>query len=281
MTFIIHGASGAQGAPIFNALRAAGRQVTAAVRMAAAFTGGDAISVDFGSVASLVRAYRGADGVFVHLPVETADQQRSYAGNIVAAVHEARPARVIASTSGYKIDGSMAAEDAMSVLAAGLADSGVSSAMVEPRLFLENLLLPTVLAPTRAEGVLRYPIREDYAVSWSSHLDVADVVVRLFAAPEVVGSVSVGALPGLVGADLAEGFSRYLDRPVGFESQTPDEFSALITPMFGSAAAEPVVDSYRHRLAKADELISQDRSAQAVLGLEPLSVEQWLRAIRA
>ena len=75
----------------------------------------------------------------------------------------------------------------------GVTGSGVPTAVVAPRLYLENLLLPVVLAPTREEGVLRYPLPTSFPVSWSSHLDVAEVVARLLtdASPPRARSASV------------------------------------------------------------------------------------------
>ena len=281
MTYLIHGATGAQGGPVVAALRKAGKNVTAAVRNPSAYDG-DAVAVDFNSVASLEEAYRGVEGVFVHLPIGTAQQQLAYAQTIVDAVTSAQPARVIASTSGYRADTTDdAGDDAASVLVRGLMASGVSVAIVEPRLYLENLFLPVVIGPLREDGVLRYPIRDDYRVSWSSHLDIADVVVRLFAQPEVTGVVTVGALPGLVGDDLAAGFGGHLGRDVSFEAQHPDDFSALITPLFGEAGAEPVVASYRWRFTQPGEEIEAEQSAQQRLGIKPRSIEQWLRDVRA
>lgn len=276
MTYIIHGATGAQGSPVYAALVAAGHDVTAAVRDASAFDG-TAVAVDYSSVPSLEAAYRGADGVFIHLPIGTPDQQRAYAEAIVTAVTNAQPTRVVASTSGY---GAATDDDSpVSVLVRGLRASGVSVAIVEPRLYLENLLLPTVVAPLHDEGVLRYPLRDDYAVSWSSHLDVADVVVRLLADHSVTGSVAIGALPALLGADLAAGFAAHLGRDVRFEAQDPDDFGALITPLFGAEGTAPVVAGYRWRLTQADDVIDEARSAQKLLSLEPRSVSQWLRDV--
>ena len=48
MTYLIHGATGAQGAPVAAALAAAGLDVTAAVRTPSTYEGpGTAVAVDF------------------------------------------------------------------------------------------------------------------------------------------------------------------------------------------------------------------------------------------
>ncbi|WP_380161998.1 SDR family oxidoreductase [Kineococcus sp. R86509] len=280
MTFIVHGATGAQGAPVAAALTHAGHHVTAAVRTPSAYTAGPAIAVDYADVASLTAAYQGAEGVFIHLPLGSPDQRMAVAVAVAEALEQAHPARVVLSTSGYPLqEGSE--QTAIGVLAARLAAGGIPTAVIAPRIYLENLLLPPVTGPVREEGVLRYPIREDYAVSWSSHLDVADVAVRLFQDTSVTGVVAVGALPGLLGADLAAGFAAYLGREVRFEFQEPEDFGTAVTPLFGAEAIAPVVASYHWRRTQLHELIDEAASAQLRLGQTPRSVEQWLRDVSA
>lgn len=282
MTNIIHGATGAQGAPVVAALLAQGQSATAAVRDASQYPGTtDAISVDLSSVDSLVEAYTGADAIFVHLPIGSPDQQLEHARVIVEAVKRAQPARVVASTSGYPAESPDGVETPVGTLLDGLRASGVSLAIVAPKLFLENLMLPPVTAGVHADGILRYPLRDDYAVSWASHLDVADAVATLLLDPTITGVVGVGALPGLLGADLAAGFSTHLGADVTFEAQTPDAFGESIIPLFGEAGATPVVDSYRWRATQVNEVIDEETSAQTRLGLSPRSVAEWLRDLSA
>jgi uncharacterized protein YbjT (DUF2867 family) len=276
MTFIIHGATGAQGAPVLTALQTLGHSGVAAVRDGSRVNG-PAASVDYSSRDSLVAAYQGAEGVFVHLPLGRPEEQISFAQTIGEAVRRARPARVVFSTSGYTVGDVGDGVDGANMLFRELEDSGVSYAVVEPRLYLENLLMPALLRPAMQDGVLRYPLREDYATSWSSHLDVADVVAHLLADHDVTGIVSVGALPGLIGEDLAEGFSRYFNKTVRFEAIEPEEFGRLITPVLGEAAVAPVVQSYKYRQGRTGEFIPEERSAQKLLAMHPRSVEQWLR----
>ncbi|MDI6024088.1 NAD(P)H-binding protein [Leucobacter sp. UT-8R-CII-1-4] len=280
MTFIVHGATGAQGSPVLTALRSAGHDAAAAVRDAQKATG-QAVPIDNTSVESLIAAYTGTEGVFIHLPLGSPDDQVTFARNIAEAVTTARPGRVVFSTSGYPTATPDGTPTAHGILQQALEASGVSYAVIAPKIFLENLLLPVTLSPAREEGVLRYPIRDDYAVSWISHLDMADIAARLLTDTTVTGIVTAGALPALLGRNLAEGFARYLDRPVEFESQDPEAYGQQIIPIFGADAGRPVIDSYHARWAMPGEVIDEERSAQKLLGIRPRPVEQWLREINA
>lgn len=282
MADIVHGATGAQGSPILSALTSTGRTAIAAVRHPEAVPDGIvARQVDLASADSLASAYKGADGVFVHLPMGAPEAAAAQARAVVEAVAQARPGRVVISTSGQIVDqpGSplqATADSPIMTLIDGVTGSGVPTAVVAPRLYLENLLLPVVLDPARQEGVLRYPLPASFPVSWSSHLDVADVVTRLLTdASPTTGTVGVGHRPGLTGPDLAAAFSSHLGREVRFEGITPEAFGELITPLFGLAAA-PVVELYQALNAQDGNTIAEDSSAQELLGLRPRPIEQWL-----
>jgi uncharacterized protein YbjT (DUF2867 family) len=270
MTYVIHGATGAQGAPVVSVLAAEGKPVVALTRNAdTVVDGARAVAAGYSSVADLTQAYRDAEGVFVHLPVVSEEDRRAYAHNIVAAVGEARPTRVVVSTSGF-------ADSAVGTLVRGLTDSGVSHAVIAPELYLENLLLPPVLASVRETGALRYPLRADFAASWASHLDIADIAAALFERPDVTGEVAVGQYPAITGPDLAEAFSTRLGRNVAYEECTPEEFRTSLAPLLGEGPAAGVAASYQAMASLPDRSIEPERSAQKLLGVTPRSTGQWL-----
>jgi len=193
MSYIIHGATGAQGSPVLSALTAASAPAVAAVRNPDTVPDGvQALAVDLSSAASLIPAYEGAEGVFVHLPMGPPEAAGAQARAVVEAVEQARPDRVVISASGQIVDQPdsplQAPDDSpIMTLIHGVMRSGIPTAVVAPRLYLENLLLPVIIGPAREEGVLRYPLPASFPVSWSSHLDVADVVVRLLTDARPIG----------------------------------------------------------------------------------------------
>lgn len=95
MSYIIHGATGAQGAPLHALLLASNRTALAAVRDPAGAQGKPYVTVDNDSVESLIAAYSDADGVFVHLPQTSEPVRLQYANNIADAIAAARPKRVV------------------------------------------------------------------------------------------------------------------------------------------------------------------------------------------
>ncbi|MFI9173666.1 NmrA family NAD(P)-binding protein [Streptomyces lincolnensis] len=276
MTYVIHGATGAQGAPVVAVLAAAGKSVTALTRNADAVVDGAqrVVAAGYDSIAELTEAYRGADGVFVHLPVASEEDRRTYARNIVAAVGAARPARVVFSTSGAPTDPDTGG--AAAILAGGLADSGVPHAVIAPTLYLENLLMPYVLDTVRERGVLPYPIRADFPVSWASHLDIADVAVALFDRHDVTGVVSVGQYPAITGPDLAQAFGAHFGKDVVFEPITVEQMRVSIAPVIGEGPAVDVAGLYQAMSTLPHRSIAPEDSAQKLLDITPRTTGQWL-----
>ncbi len=232
------------------------------------------VSAAYSSAADLTDAYRGAAGVFVHLPVTAEENRRLFVGNILTAVREARPDRVVLSTSGFPIDPAIGG--AAVTLTAGLADSGVSHAVIAPELYLENLLMPYVIDSVRERGVLPYPIRADFPVSWASHLDSADTAVALFDRPDVTGEVTVGQYPAITGPDLAAAFGAHLGTTVTFGSITPEDFRTSVAPLIGEGPAADIAHAYQAMSALPDRSITPENSAQKLLGITPRTTRQWL-----
>jgi uncharacterized protein YbjT (DUF2867 family) len=269
MTYVVHGATGAQGGPVVTALAAKGVLVTALTRRADVDVEcARPLAVDLASIGQLTDAYRGAEGVFVHLPVVDAETREAYAANIITALREARPARVVYSTSGFGADADP--------MAAALREIGLSHAVIAPRYYLENLLLPQVQESIRSEGVLRYPLPTDFAASWGSHLDIAEVALALFEQRDVEGVIEVGQHPAVTGKDLAEAFATAYGRDVVYEPQRPAEFAARLAPLMGAEAAAVVQNGYEQIVALPDNAIGTERSAQRLLGLVPRTTLQWL-----
>lgn len=285
MTYVIHGANGAQGNPVLTALRAAGQPVAALSRRAETrIDGAETRVADNASVDQLAAAYAGADGVFVHLPLGAPDELAGFARTIVAALDRARPTRVVISTSGALIDepGSplqAGPEAPIRVLIDGVEALGLSAAVIAPRLFLDNLLLPPTLAGVRDEGVLRYPLRASFPVSWSSHRDTAAAAVELFARNDVTGVVATGHRPGLVGDDLAAAFAERLGREMRYEEIAPEFFGQQLAPLLGDAATAGVVSLYRALGATDGTVIPAGGDARALLGLAPTAPAEWLAGV--
>jgi uncharacterized protein YbjT (DUF2867 family) len=279
MTYLVHGATGAQGSPVVAALLARGLSVSGIARNPDHLpSGAISLAVDLSTPAALAAAYDGAEGVFVHLPLVSSEDAVAFARNVLQAVDRSRPSRVVVSASGDPLATENGAS-AVSILVSGLADLGVSHAVVVPRLFLENLLLPPILAGIRERGELAYALRDDYAVAWASHDDVAAVVAELLTQPLTEGIVEVGAMPALLGADLAAAFANARGSEVRYQPVTPTQFGDSLVPVLGEPVATGVAAFYTALAATPGYPIDEKRSAQRRLGIAPRPITDWLRDV--
>ncbi|MFB9907560.1 hypothetical protein [Allokutzneria oryzae] len=275
MTYLVHGATGAQGAPVVRALEARGLAVRGLSR-----AGGD-----LDDRAALAAAYEGVTGAFIHFPItpDPAAPAR-WAANLAAV---ARPARAVISTSGGVPGdpGSPFGPDrlaAVADLAEGLRAAGVVVTVLAPRLFLENLLLPPVQETLVGEGVLTYPVADGHAVGWSSHLDVAEVAVAALTHADPPSFVDVGAVPALTGPDLAAEFGAHHNREITYRAMTPTDFGAVLTPVLGAGAAAGIQGLYQALQGRPDSLASTgDTDSEKLLGVRTRPVKGWLAVVES
>ena len=280
MTYIVHGATGAQGSPVISKLTAAGAQAAGLSRNDVALPDATTIVADLSSAESLKRAYENAEGVFIHLPAGPDEAVRSAAQNVLSALKATTPARVVISTSGAPLTTPQGQESSIGALIAGVESAGLSHAVIDPRLYFENLLMPPLVQGVLSEGVLRYPIREDMPISWASHLDIADAVAALLLdRRDVTGTIGLGQSPGITAQDLAAGYSEHFGREIAFESVLPADFGKNIATVVGEAAATSVVGLYQSLWEAPAHVIDEDSSAQLKLGLTPRTTSEWLSAM--
>ncbi|MFI6170369.1 SDR family oxidoreductase [Nocardia sp. NPDC051052] len=275
MRVVVHGATGAQGGPVAEKLTEQGVDVVRVSRHA----GPSNLRADLDEPDSMEAAYRGADGVFFHFPLGTApERERRWVETVAAAARTAGVGQVVVSTSGRR-QGTPAAKS-VDLLVDRLRILGITTTVLAPLYYLENLLLPPVLAGVRDDSELRYPISDTVAMSWTSHLDVADAAAAVFTqGAEAPALVAVGQLPPLRGADLAAGFSVRAGRPIRFVPIAPIDFGHEMAPIIGAQAAKSVAAGYESIAAATEIAFPEGNSAAALLGLKPRNVDDWLEEL--
>lgn len=277
MKITVHGSTGAQGGPVAEALAAAGHEVAGITRTPRT---GDTSSVagDFENQSSLEAAYARADAVFVHLPIPTSpDDAGRWVAAILGALAVSKVERVVFSTSGASLTD--AGPDPMmqdrlhgnQSFYAGMQNAVPDVVALAPRLFLENLLLPFVSGPALDDGVLAYPLAADKAVSWISHLDVANAAVEGFDQTTAPGIYDLG-LDAVTGDELAVSMGDAVGRDITYQAITPAEFVTRATPLFGPQEAAGVGALYE-ALATDHTLALPDGSQQ--IAARRLTVHDW------
>ncbi|MEV4335393.1 NmrA family NAD(P)-binding protein [Streptomyces sp. NPDC049597] len=248
-TVVVHGATGAQGAPVVRHLLAAGHRVRAAVRdpRAPLPPGAEGVAADLNDTASLAAAYAEADAVVVQLPlVFAADTAVAQAESVLAALRKAGVAQAVFNTGGVLADEGVGVPfvDARALMTARLAECVATASVVAPaRTYLENLAAPWSAARVRA-GEVAYPLPSDLPVPWVALDDLGATVAELATAPEPPPLQIVAGPQSLTGDQVAAGLSAALGQEVRWKTIAPAEYEQMLTPYLGQEAAAGVAAAY-------------------------------------
>ncbi|HEX6024161.1 MAG TPA: NmrA family NAD(P)-binding protein [Solirubrobacter sp.] len=258
-TIAVHGATGAQGAPVAAHLTAAGYDVRPLSR---------ATGANLFDRSSLEAAYAGVDAVVLQLPLIYDERALVLADNAARAAESAGVEHLVinASTTLPPEPIGVPFLDARH-RAAAAAVARVT--MLQPTLYLENILGAWSLG---RDGVIAYPIPGDVPVPWVAIADVAVAVERAIARR----AAGWFALPGAptTGNDVARALADATGRPIVWRAITPDEFAVRARPHLGDHAADETAAVYR-RHAGSPPLVPDAAPARDALDWTPRDVAAW------
>jgi len=286
-TVLVFGATGAQGAPVVRQALSAGARVRAAARDAAKVRQlhgerVEAVAADAGEPAALEAAFDATDAVFYHLPLVPDPALRArYLKNVLRAAKGARVRRFVFSTSG------MAKETMAAAFVAGnreaartVLESRLPAVVLQPTLYLENLLWPHLAAAMIERGVLDYPpLRPDRRLSWTALDDQAAVAVAVMTAPGVEGrAIEVVSPESVTGPELAAKIAARLGRTMRYQPLTPAQFGQGLAAAFGSEALGQAIAGLFESIdaLPGGETVIEMDPVLAALPLRLTSVSEWV-----
>lgn len=253
-TVTVFGATGAQGAPVVTAALARGHRVRAVARDAAKIAkmheGAKAFVADLSDKDAVAKALDGADAAFLHLPMPTGpDDIQTWIGTFLSAAHEVSLPLLVYTTggpTGARFPSSVVVDGGTQGLNA-LLNSGIPTIVLQPAVYLENLLPPVFAPELRSIGKLDYPpVKPGLKMQWTSQLDQARIAAAAFERPELAGqAIEIGSPNALTGQDLARHVGKWLDREVTYDPMTPAAFGERVgTALNNPGAAFALEDLY-------------------------------------
>lgn len=289
---IVLGAPADQGIPLLAALKARELAVMAAVRRPGAMAATPypdvpEVAADLYDVASLTAAFRGQDALAMHLPFEF-DRPRAAAmgRNIAEAARAAGLRKIVFNTScfvaGHDLD--LSAHDGRRDIIRAIHDSGVSYVIIEPMVFMDNIIRPWSRPAIANSGIFAYPAAEALRISWVCLEDVAAYMVSALLHEDLVADrIAVGGPEALTGTEVAERLSVAAGRPVRFQSLSPDEFAARMSELVtGSRDVAPhsiydgMAKFYRWYNDQPVSPVALDAvPAARLLGVTPTPFAEW------
>lgn len=262
--------TGAQQSNISQSLRTAGYHVTGSSR--SKLSPGVSLA-DLETGEGLAEAMSGADTVVMTLPQEhRPTKMLSMVNQVVKGASSAGVNRFILNTAGTISESSMkplfmdmrSARDIVQ-------QSGLDWTILQPTVFLDNLLAPWSIDAIRA-GSLNYPAISRARISWISHRDLAAYVTAVIGPDHVGKEYHVGGPDALAGVELAQQIGSALGTGVTYNEVPLDAFAQGIDAAFGAPAGERLASLYAE-LEETPNFMRTDNQLASSAGLDLQSAE--------
>lgn len=271
MTTIVLNATGAQARAIADRLEQSGP-----VRRLSRRSEDGLTTVDAGSQAALAEAFSGARSVIFTPPLDYRPGEReAYARRVVAAAGNAGVERLVLNTAAPVPDARDETTRTLHDIRDTVRNGPVPFTVIQPTVYLDNLLAPWSLPTIVNDGIFAYPLREDAEVSWISHAALAEFVAAVVDTPSAAGrTFDIGGVEPLTGPQLAEVVGAAAGREVRFVAVDAGEFAQGVAQVYGSEAASEIGGVYG-RAADQPLTLKRDVEPWRELGLEPETAQVW------
>ncbi|WP_046246467.1 SDR family oxidoreductase [Hymenobacter terrenus] len=286
---LVYGATGSQGSPVVRKLLERGhtpyvltRDSQKAAPLQAA--GAQVVTGDVSDRESLQKASQGMDAVALMTPVFTAVPPAVTAKNAIDAAVAAGVPLIVWNTGGKPSAANESVGnpllDHQQQTTAYLQASGIPHIILQPTVYLENLLGPYTAPFVANENRLAYPHPADMQAQWLASDDLGALMVAALERPHLDGSrFEISGPERLDGAALAEQFSRALGRPITYYAMPPLEFGAILNQVFGPGAGDAVAKDYQMLYDFPEQKRKYLLDMQPVLEKLPVrltSVQEWV-----
>src|SRR5690625_518230 len=247
---LVFGATGTQGHPVVEEALAAGRGVRAAARDVAAArarltASAELVRADLLDAVSVTEAMAGCQAVFFHLNhmPDTGEAQQTV-DNVLTAARTHGLERVVVTTSGYcgSAMPSSTFVDAARRLVAQVLSSEVPAVVLQPTLYLANLVWSHIITEIRDFGRLRYPpLPAERRLSWTSTEDQGRIAVACLQADVAGEAIDIASPEAVTGPELCRYLARVYGREVHFAPQSVEAFADRKSYMPGIAHSANVI----------------------------------------
>jgi uncharacterized protein YbjT (DUF2867 family) len=270
-TVTILAVTGAQQSAIAARFADAGWQVRGTSRKAPSTAHGEGVIADPDTGEGLDAALAGADVAVLTLPQDhRAGAMPRIAGNVAEAAASAGVGRLVLNMAGTideKGDGLLFTD--MRAAGDAVRAGGAPFVVLQPTVFMDNLLAPWSLPGIAEHGVLAYPAPEAARISWLSHRSLADVVFAAATHPDAAGrDFRIGGAEALAGEALCAQLARHLGRPIRYQRIPLDGFAAGLDQAFGPPAGQRIASLYA-RLETEPDALAVDPAAWSFFGVTP------------
>lgn len=243
----IPGITGAQQTAIAHAFAAHGWTVRAGSRSVQDTPFGPTQRVDFDQSASLAAFLDGVDVLAFTVPQDhSAGAMVGYAETLATAASASGVGRIVMNLATRRFpEATGPLFDDLRAACAAVEAATPRSVVLEPTVFMDNLVAPWSAAAIVNAGVLSYAAARHAPIGWMSHRSLAEAAVAVALHPDPDSNYCIGG-PAIDGDQLAAVLAHRLDRPVDYQEMLLDGFAAAMDAALGVPTGARLRSLYDH-----------------------------------
>ncbi len=290
MKVLVFGAAGSQQFPVIAALQSKGISVIANTHSQANVerlqaTGGEVVLADMADRDRIFEITKGIDAISFLAPFFLANPTDGfvYAKNVIDAAVANGVSSLVWNTSGFILPfkiGNPSMDVRLDILEY-LQNSRLSHIVIEPSVYIENLLGPWTAPFVKNQNALLYPTPEDMRLGWIATKDVAALVAQAIISPDLSGRrFRASGLENVTGPELASQFSIALAKNISYRQMPPKEFGGILDQLFGPGAGigaekmyQEITDTKRYPEMYAAEM----PEVLKALPVNMTSIQEWVK----
>ncbi|MFD2286936.1 NAD(P)H-binding protein [Pedobacter petrophilus] len=294
MRVLVFGATGSQQFNVIAEANKKGAEVIAATSTETSFeklkeAGATPVLGDMSDAASMLAITKGIDAIAFMIPVSLPNPFDGvvFAKNVIDAAKVNGVKKLVWNTSGWLPDQKIGVptEDLKLDVRDYLVNSGLEYVIIEPTIYMENMMGGFCAPFISNEKKLAYPTPEAMPIGWIASRDVSAFVVEaIYHSDLKADTFQVSGLENLKGNALAEQFSKGAGEEIVYYPQPAKEFEAILAPFVGEAAAAAVASFYdglQKATAYPPKFNPDMNEVLKKLPVKMTSLEEWARANKA
>ncbi|REA60112.1 NmrA family transcriptional regulator [Dyadobacter luteus] len=266
MKILVFGATGSQQFNVIGEAKRKGAEVIAATSSEKSFerlaqAGATPVLANLNDKDKMLEITEGIDAIAFMIPVSLPNpfDGFEFSKNVIDAAKANGVKKIVWNTSGWiesqKIGSPV--DDVRLDVQDYLKNSGLDYVIIEPTIYMENMMGAFCAPFIKNDRKLAYPTPEAMPIGWIASRDVSAFVVEaIYNAELKANSFKISGLDNLKGSDLASEFSKGIGEEIVYYPQKPKEFGDILKPFVGEAGASSVA-AYYESLQNATEYPSK------------------------
>ena len=293
MKILVFGATGSQQFNVISEGIKKGAEVIAATSSEKSFeklsqAGATPVLANLSDAQKIMKITKGIDAIAFMVPVSLPNpfDGLQYSKNVIDAAKTNGVKKIVWNTSGWLVPQKIGipGEDVKLDIKEYLHNSGINYVIIEPTIYMENMMGPFCAPFVKSEKKLAYPTPEIMPIGWIASRDVSAFVVEaIYNNTLKADSFQVSGLENLKGNALAERFSKGVGENIVYYTQPAKEFGEILKPFVGEAGATGVA-SYYEGLQNSTEFPPKfNPNMKEILEKLPVnmtSMEEWAKLNR-